>query len=114
MVVVQAVQAPVRGLLTNEALHLGPKALLLIGRQLLETRTHSVDEELLTHRKAHRQRIEEGRAKGITITPGAIDRGFHVDQQAANNKVSHGALQCRFDGPLQAVQLKRYSSVPTL
>jgi hypothetical protein len=50
--VVQAVQAAVRGLLADEALHLGAEALLLLRRQRLEAVAHRVDEELLAHRES--------------------------------------------------------------
>src|SRR5690606_15813519 len=88
----EAVDAPVRGLLPDEALHLVVEAGLLFGRQGLVAVAHRVDEELLADREAHRQRVEEGGAKRIAGAPVARHRGLEVDQQAADGEGRHASL----------------------
>ena len=85
----QRMQAAVRRFLPDEGLDFGAKALLLFRRQGLEPVAHRIDEELLAHREAHGQSVEERRAKSVAAAPMARDRCFHVDKQAADNEVCH-------------------------
>ena len=87
LAVEQPVDAPVRRLLPDEALHLVGEAGLHICRQGLRGRPHRIDEELLADRKAHRQRIEERRQEGIAARPAPLDRGRQVDEQRADGVV---------------------------
>ena len=85
----QCVDAAVRGFLPDKAAHLVGKLRLLVRGQGLVAVTHGVDEELLAHRKAHRQRIEQRRAKRVATAPVARKRRLQVDQQAADNEFGH-------------------------
>ena len=84
-----AVHVPVRGFLADEALHLVGEVRLLIGRQRGQPLLHRLDEQLLTQREAHAQRIEESGAEGVT-GPVARQRGVQVRLQAAHSQGRHG------------------------
>ena len=85
----QRVDAPVRGLLADEALDLRRQRLALVVGQCLEPELHGVDEELLADRKAHRQRVEPGGSERIAAVPLAREGRLQVDQQAADDQVAH-------------------------
>src|SRR3569832_504462 len=89
MRVVEGMQAAVRGLLPDEALHFGAEGLLLFRRQRLGAVADRVDEELLADGKAHGKSVEERGAEGIVAAPVARDGRFHVDEQAANDEIGH-------------------------
>jgi hypothetical protein len=82
--------APVRGLLANEAAHLGAVVFLHFGRQGGDRVAHGVDEELLAEGEAHRQGIEESAGECIATAPVAGEGRLQVDQQAADNEFGHG------------------------
>ena len=86
----QRMDAAVSGLLSDEAAHLVGKLRMLLGRHGFVPALHSVDEELLPHREAHRQRIEERRAKRIAAAPVAVKRRFQVNEQASHDEFGHG------------------------
>ena len=79
------VDAAVRGLLADEALHFGVEAGTLRFRQCGHRLAHRIDEELFTGREAHRQRIEKRAAKGVAA-PVARQRGVQIDEQAAHRQ----------------------------
>jgi len=82
---------PVRGLLAHKALHFGGVLFLLCVRQAFQAVPYRIDKVLLTHRKAHGQGAEEGRAKRIAAIPPGGERRGQVDQQATYNQIGHGA-----------------------
>ena len=48
--------------------------------------------ELLAHRKAHRQRIEQRRAKGVAAGPVVREGLVEVDEQPANDEIGHSGI----------------------
>ena len=63
----QRVDAPVRRLLADEGLDRRLETRALGLGQRLHAGAHRIDEELLADRKAHRQRVEPGRAEGVRV-----------------------------------------------
>ncbi len=87
----QRVDAAVCGLLAHEALYLRVPARALVLRQGLGAIAHGVDEELLAHREAHRQRVEPGGEEGVAAAPMARHGRLQIDEQAADGEVGHGS-----------------------
>ena len=90
VLVEQLVQTPVRGFLTNEAFEFIGKLNLLLRAEFFLGAAQAVDEELLTHRKAHGQGVHESRGERIATVPAHGEGGFQINQQLANNELAHG------------------------
>ena len=76
VLVEQLVQTTVRGFLTNETFEFIGKLNLLLRAEFFLGAAQAVDEELLTHGKAHGQGIHEGRGEGITAIPAHRNGGL--------------------------------------
>ena len=85
----QRMDASVRGFLADEAGQCVVEGRAQVGRQVLRTEPHAVDEELLAFRKTERQRVEQGRAEGVAAVPVPPDRRLQVHQQPAHDERCH-------------------------
>src|SRR5690606_9036483 len=80
----------VGGLLADKSLHLTLEQGLFVGWQDLQAMAHRVNEKLFADRETHRKGVEPGREEGIVRAPMALHGLFQVDQEAADNELSHG------------------------
>ena len=104
----QGMNTPMRGFLSDETLYLTVKTLAVSVGQSSQAHTHRVDEKLLADRKAHRQRVEPGRAKRVSAIPSAIERGVQIDQQAAHGQVGHD------ESPTTVSQSTHFLALPNM